>query len=166
MGLYTSTSSLPWCQSGITGEIPTARLPHTNWNTCHHTLSVFLCALYRWIWRLPILPVMSRDAHDDERGAVWGAWWHFAVAVGDVGCNPCLRPQITTYVCDDVEEFRVVVYVFTTASCCEHVMGKMVYVFPLTALRVEESFNPPSRAFIRVRMSPTPLINESDWMEW
>ena len=64
-------------------------------------------------------------------------------------------------VSDDVEEFRELVQVFISASCCEHGMGKMIYVFPHPAVGVKESPNPPSRAYYRVRMSPTP-INESD----
>ena len=43
-------------------------------------------------------------------------------------------------------------------------MGKMIYVFPLTAVGFKESLNPPSRALYRVRMIPTPLINESERM--
>jgi hypothetical protein len=63
---------------------------------------------------------------------------------------------------DYVEEFCALVYVFTSASRRKHVMGEMKYVFPLLAVRVKKSFSPPPRAFDRVRMSPSPLINESD----
>jgi hypothetical protein len=56
------------------------------------------------------------------------------------------------------------VHVFTSASCCEHGMGKMIYHvrISLPAVGVKESLNSPSRALYRVCMSPTPLINESD----
>jgi hypothetical protein len=60
-------------------------------------------------------------------------------------------------VSDEVEEFRVVVNVFTSVSCREQVIGEMIHAFPLPLLGVKESLNPPSRAFDRVRMNPIPL---------
>jgi hypothetical protein len=43
-------------------------------------------------------------------------------------------------------------------------MGELMYVFPILAVGVKKSLSPPPRAFDRVRMSSSPLINESDRM--
>ena len=51
---------------------------------------------------------------------------------------------------------------FTSASCREHEMDEMIYVFPLPAVGVNESLNSPPRYFDHVRMSSRPLIDESD----
>jgi hypothetical protein len=67
-------------------------------------------------------------------------------------------------VSDCVKEFRELVYVYSSASCRENVMGGMMYVFPLLAVGVRKSLSTPPRALDRVRMSSGPLINESDRM--
>jgi hypothetical protein len=97
--------------------------------------------------------VIFRDSHDGRRAAGLSLEVRYQFEWGK---------KAVIRVNDDVEEFRELVYVFTSASCREHVMGEMMYVLPLPAIGIKESLNPPPRDFDRVRISPMPLIYESD----